>query len=172
MSSLAASLGIRGRKLGCALTALALLSGLCGCDYARMREDEAVQTFKAELPMMPEHSVPIQGGVNVLAASNPLDLKNPYVSDSQSAEKGAYRYRLYCAQCHGVDADGRGTVGQSFAPLPTNLKRPEVQEQSDGELFYKISLGFERHPPLAHTVNPEFRWHIINYLRSLAPSRS
>jgi hypothetical protein len=58
-------------------------------------------------------------------------------------------------------------VGQSFAPLPTDLADPRVQAQADGELFAKVSLGYRRHPPLADTVSEPDRWAVIAYVRSL-----
>jgi hypothetical protein len=64
-------------------------------------------------------------------------------------------------------ADGNGTVGQSFAPLPANLRDAGVQKQSDGELFAKITLGFRRHPPLASTVSDGDRWAVVNYIQSM-----
>ena len=33
---------------------------LCGCDYARMKDDEAVQPYDARLPKMPTESVPLK----------------------------------------------------------------------------------------------------------------
>jgi hypothetical protein len=58
-------------------------------------------------------------------------------------------------------------VGQSFAPLPSNLGESPTQGQSDGQLFYKIGLGSGRHPPLAGTISEEGRWAVVHYLRSL-----
>lgn len=141
---------------------------LCACDYARMRDDEALQTYQSALPEMPKKTIPVTGGTEILRTSNPDDLKNPVPLTQESVLMGKERYGFYCIQCHGPEAEGYGTVGQSFAPLPTNLKSPVVQDQSDGMLYYKISLGYNRHPPLAETVSPEHRWAIINYMRSLA----
>jgi mono/diheme cytochrome c family protein len=59
-------------------------------------------------------------------------------------------------------------VGQSFYPLPRNLRSPQVQEKSDGFLFSVISYGQKRMPPLATTVAQRDRWLIVHYLRTLA----
>ena len=132
-----------------------------------MREDEAVQTFKARMPLMSSTAIPAHGGIEVLRDADPDRLTNPVPSTPESVAEGKQRYVYYCVQCHGPAADGNGTVGQSFAPLPTDLRSPEVQEQSDGSLFARISLGYLRHPPLWYTVAEEHRWALVNYIRAL-----
>lgn len=160
-------LRVFGRTLCLAVGLLAAALTLWGCGYGRMNDDEAFQTFERSLPQMPKKAIPISGGVEVLRQSIPSDLVNPVSMSDESVGLGRERYQFYCVQCHGPKANGYGTVGQSFAPLPTDLTQSNVQDQSDGDLFYKISLGFNRHPPLAATIAVENRWAIINYLRFL-----
>ena len=144
-----------------------LLSAVCGCDYARMNDQESVRTYKKEIPDMPPETIPITGGLQILGSANPKDLKNPLPYTQETVDQGKEAYFYFCVQCHGPRADGNGTVGQSFAPLPANLGDAGVQRQSDGELFSKISLGFGRHPPLASTVSEPDRWAVVNYIRSM-----
>lgn len=146
-------------------TLLIVLALTAGCDYGRMKEDEAIQTHETVLPEMPGRSIPREGGIEVLRQADSRDLRNPLPDTLQVVERGRERYGFYCRQCHGPKLDGRGTVGQSFAPLPTNLLDPKVQQRGDGEIFKRISLGIKRHPPLWYTVSEEDRWAIIRYLR-------
>lgn len=146
----------------------ALLLIVTGCDYARMTDDEAVNTYGKKMPAMPEHTVPASGGIEELKSSDPKSLVNPVAATPEAVTQGRTAYGYYCIHCHGPAADGNGTVGQSFFPLPTDLRIPAVQQQSDGELFVKISLGFKRCPPQALTVAATSRWAIIVYLRTLA----
>jgi mono/diheme cytochrome c family protein len=155
------------RTISLSLGLALLLSAVCGCDYARMNDQESVRTYKKEIPEMPPETIPITGGLQVLIRTNPKDLKNPLPYSQESVDQGKEAYSYFCVQCHGPKADGNGTVGQSFAPLPANLGSAGVQNQSDGELFSKISLGFGRHPPLASTVSDPDRWAVVNYIRSL-----
>ena len=80
---------------------------------------------------------------------------------------GELGYQYYCVQCHGSKYNGDGTVGQSFAPLPTDLRSEYVQQMSDDELFRSISYGMMRHPELAYTVSAEDRWSLIRWIQSL-----
>ena len=141
---------------------------LSGCDYGRMYDQESVRTYKKEIPEMPPETIPITGGYQILKSADPKSLKNPLPYNQKSVNEGKEAYSYFCVHCHGLKADGNGTVGQSFAPLPTNLTDLAVQKQNDGELFSKISLGFGRHPPLASTVSEEDRWAVVNYIRSLS----
>jgi len=161
---------LRGRAFLMSFVIVALFIGLpyffSGCDYARMKDQESVRTYKAEPPEMPQGTIPVSGGAEVLKKSKPEDLRNPLSSTQEVLEKGRLAYGYFCIMCHGQNLDGNGTVGQSFAPLPTDLKSPSVRQQSDGELFYKISFGYKRHPPLTSTVSEGDRWAILCYIRS------
>jgi mono/diheme cytochrome c family protein len=139
---------------------------LSGCYYAEMRDDEAVQAYNQEFPQMPKKTIPVDGGVWVEREANPMELVNPVPDNSRMVAFGSERYQFYCVQCHGPKLDGNGTVGQSFAPLPANLKSSKVQDLTDGEIFYQIRFGFNRHPPLYATVSDDETWAIVRYVRS------
>jgi mono/diheme cytochrome c family protein len=140
----------------------------CGCDYGRMKDQEALQTYKTEIPEMPAKTIPVTGGLNVLREANPEKLRNPVHVTQESVRRGKEDYGYYCVMCHGPKGDGNATVGQSFYPLPTDLKSSQVQKQSDGKLFYTITFGLNRHPPLGFMLTETDRWAIIHYIRSLS----
>jgi mono/diheme cytochrome c family protein len=132
-----------------------------------MRDDEAVQAYNQEFPQMPKKTIPVDGGIWIERDANPMELVNPIPDNSTMVARGEERYQLYCVQCHGPKLDGNGTVGQSFAPLPSNLESPQVQDQSDGEIFYKMRFGFDRHPPLYATMADDESWAVVRYVRSM-----
>ncbi len=144
-----------------------LLLFFCGCNYGRMYDQESVRTYETEIPDMPEGTLPVKGGTEALKKAAPGTLRNPLPRNEDILDQGKEAYQYFCIQCHGPLADGHGTVGQSFAPLPANLRDKSVQGQSDGELFVKIGLGFRRHPPLATTVSEEDRWALVHFIRDL-----
>lgn len=144
-----------------------ILGFLSGCDYGRMKEQESIRTYESKLPEMPSGGVPIQGGLEAFRAQNLKELKNPLENEPRLIERGKEAYGFYCAMCHGPKADGRGTVGQSFHPLPSDLSSREIQELSDGEIFWIITFGSKRSPPLGYTVSEEDRWAIVGFVRSL-----
>jgi mono/diheme cytochrome c family protein len=142
--------------------------------YGRMWETPAVRPHE-ELPLsMPKGTVPQQGGEELFKATPAELLKSPIaISDPAQIELGKVLYSKFCAQCHGKNYDGNATVGQSFHPLPTDLRSPKVQSLSEGTSFKEISYGIPdgRQPPLATTIDPLDRWRIIAYVKSLGTGK-
>ncbi len=149
------------------MLSLAALANLVSCDYARMREQESVRTWEERMPDMPANSIPVAGGYQVLArTADPSTLKNKVPATPQTVERGRLAYAYFCIQCHGVELNGFGTVGQSFSPLPADLTSGDVLDQSDGELYYKIRIGSNRHPALFDTISEADTWSVVNYMRA------
>ncbi|RTZ99402.1 MAG: hypothetical protein DSY90_01345 [Deltaproteobacteria bacterium] len=138
--------------------------------YGRMWETPAIRPHEVPIPVMTSGIVPFAGGDAIHAAMRAEDLQSPLdLTASENIDSGKKSYFTYCAQCHGKNHDGNGTVGQSFSPLPADLRSSKVQEQYEGRLFKGISFGIPngRQPPLATTINPTDRWRIVAYVKSL-----
>jgi mono/diheme cytochrome c family protein len=138
--------------------------------YGRMRETPGVRHMEQPLPIMAEGLVPVNGGEAVYRVTAGADLVSPLkASEPFVITRGKAVYLIFCAQCHGYKYDGEGTVGQSFHPLPADLRSPQVQSKSDGELFKTISYGIPggRQPALDTTITIDDRWHVIAFVKSL-----
>ena len=138
--------------------------------YGRMRETPAIRPHENPLLIMEKGIVPISGGEAIYRASAGANLISPLNSTEPSViARGRAVYLTYCAQCHGYNYDGKGTVGQSFHPLPTDLRSPQVQSKPDGELFKSVSYGVPdgRQPALDTTITIDDRWHVIAFVKSL-----
>ena len=142
--------------------------------FGRMWETPAVRPYEEPALIMEDGVIPLEGGEARLRNLPPSDLKSPLNPDDiKNISLGEKKYLSYCAQCHGKNHDGMGTVGQSFAPLPTDLRSQEIQSLPDGALFKTISYGVPggRQPPLASTIEITDRWRIIAYIKSLGPRK-
>jgi mono/diheme cytochrome c family protein len=140
----------------------------------RMRETPAVRPHEEPLLIMKKGIIPFEGGEALYREAEGKTLKSAFPrGDSNAIKLGRALYSTYCAQCHGKNHDGNGTVGQSFHPLPTDLRAVKVQTLPEGVLFKEISYGVPngRQPPLATTVEVMDRWRIIAYLKSLGLRR-
>jgi mono/diheme cytochrome c family protein len=138
--------------------------------YGRMRETPAVRPYETPLLIKETGPVPVNGGEAVYRVSAGIDIKSPIdMAQPAAIARGKGVYLIYCAQCHGHDHDGNGTVGQSFAPLPTDLRSAKVQDSPAGVLFKNVSYGVPdgRQPPLHATITIEDRWRVISYVKSL-----
>ncbi len=155
-------------RLTAACLLLVSLAMAAGCDYARMYDQESVRTYKKEMPPADQRTVPVEDGFQALLTADPKSLKNPASVDARSVDRGKQAYGYFCVQCHGPRADGWGTVGQSFSPLPTDLASTRVQSEGDGQLYARIRLGFLRHPRLYTTISEPDAWAVVDYIRTLA----
>jgi mono/diheme cytochrome c family protein len=138
--------------------------------YGRMRETPGVRPMEEPEPIMETGLVPVNGGEAIYRATPGADLVSPVkASEPFIITRGKAVYLTFCAQCHGYNYDGEGTVGQSFQPLPTDLRSSKVQSKTDGELFKSISYGVPggRQPALDTTITIHDRWNVVAFVKSL-----
>jgi hypothetical protein len=138
--------------------------------YGRMRETPSVKPYEKPLLVMEAGVVPFEGGEAIYRAMEGEKLNSPLPMDDNSIiAQGKQGYINFCAQCHGINHDGYGTVGQSFSPLPGDLRSQKVQTMPEGVIFKEISYGIPkgRQPALATTIAVQERWKIIAYIKSL-----
>lgn len=143
-------------------------------DFWRMRETPAVRPHEEPLLLMEEGVVSVSAAEEVLRATKGEDLKSPLnLDDPAVVEEGKKLYFNFCFMCHGPNHDGNGTVGQSFHPLPTDLRSAKVQSKVEGVHFKEISYGVPdgRQPALATTIPVLDRWRIVAYVKSLGVRR-
>lgn len=96
--------------------------------------------------------------------------KNPISAGPNSVEAGHRLYRSQCALCHGEKGDGRGELAQELKlTVPDFTSAAEQKKRTDGEFFYIITEGHDEMPAQKERLRPEQKWHLINFIRSLAP---
>ncbi len=138
--------------------------------YGRMRETPAVRPYEEPLLIKEAGIVPVNGGEAIFRVSAGTDIPSPFDLNQPAAiDRGKAVYLVYCAQCHGHKYDGNGSVGQSFAPLPTDLRSAKVQNSPAGVLFKNVSYGIPdgRQPPLHATITVDDRWRVVAFVKSL-----
>jgi len=102
-----------------------------------------------------------------VAPDSAKELKNPY-TDSASIIKGKSIYQIRCVVCHGTTGVGDGPAGKTLTPPAADQTTAEVQAQTDGELFWKISEGRGSMVGWKLMLSEEERWALVNYIRTLA----
>src|SRR5262249_22824949 len=94
--------------------------------------------------------------------------KNPVPSTPESVSQGSALFAIYCTPCHGASGKGDGLVAAKFAPA-ADLTNPELQKaRTDGFWQSYLSVGGAVMPSYGEALTPEERWHVVNYLRTLA----
>jgi len=97
---------------------------------------------------------------------------NPIPADDNSIATGKNVYAHQCRSCHGDTGHGDGPRADDLSPSPHDLADPLVVRQSDGALFWKITEGRRPMPSFEKLTSEEQRWHVVNYIRTLAPPSS
>jgi len=94
---------------------------------------------------------------------------NPVAAEEKSLATGKGIYLKECASCHGDTGKGDGPDAANLSRHPADFAAPAVGRESDGELFWKISEGRKPMPRFARMLSAQERWHLVNYIRSIAP---
>jgi copper transport protein len=105
-------------------------------------------------------------------ASLGIGQENPVPASAASIAHGKAMYQKNCLPCHGPTGRGDGPAGQTLNPRPSNLQVHMVPgAHTDRQLFDWITDGFPNSPMPAFedVLSEEERWHVLNYIRTLAP---
>lgn len=94
--------------------------------------------------------------------------QNPFPADNASLQAGKRVYEAECSSCHGPKGKGDGPSAKDLEVPAGDLSNPALWGQSDGELFWKLTEGRKPMPSYAQTLTEEQRWHVVNFLRTLA----
>ena len=93
--------------------------------------------------------------------------KNPVAINESSLAAGQKIYLKRCVACHGKTGNGDGPDAADLGIHPAKLSDPVIRGETDGELFWKITVGKKPMPNYGTRLSPSDRWNVINYLRSL-----
>jgi mono/diheme cytochrome c family protein len=101
------------------------------------------------------------------APAGEKEKKNPTPADAKTIEQGRKVAQINCVTCHGAKGKGDGAAAVALNPKPADWTSKTVQDDSDGELFWKISTGRGAMPAWRHLPEND-RWALVRYIRSLA----
>lgn len=96
---------------------------------------------------------------------------NPIPPNAASLNAGQALYERNCLSCHGPTGLGDGPVGLTLNPRPADLTQHTIPGvHPDSQLYEWISEGFPGSvmPAFRATLSEEERWHLVNYIRTLA----
>jgi mono/diheme cytochrome c family protein len=100
-------------------------------------------------------------------ASN-KSMKNTVAADATSQADGKTLWNTHCKSCHGAKGLGDGSKAAQLKTEPGDFSTAEVQSQTDGALFYKISEGRDDMPSFKKKIpDGDELWSLVNYIRTL-----
>jgi mono/diheme cytochrome c family protein len=136
----------------------------------RMYDQPHVRAFQAVMPTTPPGAVPLLEPVPPLPSPEEAKaLANTLQPTPENLARGKVYYQFYCTFCHGERGDGNGPVGESFVPVPSDLRAAKVRGYSDGQILRAMLTGTGHDPVMNQTVRPQHRWYLVLYVRSFKP---
>jgi predicted CXXCH cytochrome family protein len=101
------------------------------------------------------------------------DAKNPWSPAPEALQQARQDFTNHCAGCHGKDGDGQTGIARNLYPKPPDLRAPETQNLTDGEIHYIIANGVRLtgmpalgNPHMAEDDNTA--WRLVLFIRSIS----
>jgi cytochrome c5 len=91
----------------------------------------------------------------------------PFQFTPETIKSGEIVFQKNCKSCHGDPGK------QNFAklvPPPEDPASAKFQQQTDGEIFFKVTMGKTPMPQFGNILSEEERWQVISYVRSFNSS--
>lgn len=104
--------------------------------------------------------------------ANAQATQNPVLASAEDLRDARLHFADHCAICHANDGGGKTMIGNGLFPKPPDLRLPETQNLSDGELFWIIENGvrFTGMPAFSnggeHGGTPD-SWKLVHFIRHL-----
>lgn len=96
---------------------------------------------------------------------------NPVPLSPDLLQEGLAHFADHCATCHANDGSGQTPIGKNVYPKAPDLRLPDTQSMSDGELFWVIHNG------IRFTAMPAWgegdldkdldSWKLVHFIRHL-----
>lgn len=108
---------------------------------------------------------------NMAIAGRAKALTNPVEYSGEVVADGRAHFADHCAVCHGNDGSGNTPMGRGMWPKAPDMRLPQTQNLSDGELFWIIENGIRFTGMPAWSSGTEdgeiASWHLVHFVRRL-----
>jgi mono/diheme cytochrome c family protein len=95
---------------------------------------------------------------------------NPVPASAEAVKAGLEHFADHCAICHANDGSGDTEMGRHLYPRVPDMRKPQTQDLTDGELFYIIENGVKLTGMPAwggEHGGGESSWKLVNFIRHL-----
>ncbi len=98
--------------------------------------------------------------------------QNPVLASEEGLRDARLHFADHCAICHANDGGGKSMMGDGLYPKPPDLRLPETQNLTDGELFWIIENGVRFTGMPAFSNGGEHggsldSWKLVHFIRHL-----
>jgi mono/diheme cytochrome c family protein len=97
------------------------------------------------------------------------DAKNPFAPTAEVLNEARAHFADHCATCHGNDGSGKTQIGQNLYPKTPDMRLPDTQSLTDGEIYYVIHNGIRLTgmPAWGTEEKDEESWKLVLFIRHL-----
>lgn len=95
------------------------------------------------------------------------NIANPIPNTPDNVAEGKKIYINTCSPCHGIKGKGDGPAAIAFTPRPADHTSQNVQSQTDGALYWKITNGHGQMISYKNVLKDDQRWKVVLYIRTL-----
>ena len=105
--------------------------------------------------------------------SNARLAQNPVLESPEDLREARLHFADHCAICHANDGSGHSEIGDGLYPKPPDLRLPQTQNLTDGELFWIIENGVRFTGMPAFSTNGgnhgggQDSWKLVHFIRHL-----
>ncbi len=87
--------------------------------------------------------------------------------DEATIKAGKDVWNVQCKSCHGAKGLGDGPKAEKIDISCGDFSSKEIQDLSDGALFYKTTEGRKPMPSFKEKLSDTERWQVVAYIRTL-----
>ena len=161
-----------------------------GIEYApQMYVSQAYEPYSQEKKFEPNpHGMTMRLPVNGTIARGQLDFAYPHPNTGEGYEaaatytgnvaptkanvaEGERLYQFNCSHCHGKSGKNDGPIfksGKIPGPAWQGFASEQMQQLPVGKMYHTITYGKGLMGSHAHMLNPEQRWKVIHFLKSMS----
>lgn len=106
---------------------------------------------------------------NLSIPSDAKQARNPFPATPENLADGRGHFADHCAICHANDGSGDTEMGHNLYPKPPDLRLPQTQNLTDGEIFYIIQNGtrLTGMPAWGDSHEADDNWKLALFIRHL-----
>jgi mono/diheme cytochrome c family protein len=106
---------------------------------------------------------------NLSIPASERDAKNPIAPTADVLSEARAHFADHCATCHGNDGSGKTEIGQNLYPKPPDMRQPETQNLTDGQIYYIIHNGIRLTgmPAWGGPGKDDDSWKLVLFIRHL-----
>ena len=95
--------------------------------------------------------------------------KNPFPPSPELMTEARAHFADHCAICHANNGSGKTEIGQNLYPKAPDMRLPQTQNLTDGELYYTIHNGIRLTgmPAWGTEEKDDVSWKLVLFIRHL-----